>query len=149
MLSSKTLVAFMAMMVVLLFAIGVKAQTPASSWTLHSNINGVNVYYKLGKCTIDPALFNNPTANPSALLNPDVVLLLKFENTTSNDKQISWNDELVANSSATVHQLSLAGMNMHEVICEDAPAFKLSSPNGNNLSAKDAMQFLNITVLTN
>jgi hypothetical protein len=59
------------------------AHADTTGWILQGELNGVNAYYKVGKCGVFPAVF------------------LKFINTNSYAVVISWDDQVLLTNSNT------------------------------------------------
>ncbi len=145
-LKSNARMVIFAILVMLFFVNSTKAQSTSSSlWTYHTQVSGVKVFYKISKCAV------NTSSDPIQIAsNQSSTLELKFENLDASSKAISWNSVLSANNTSTQSTVLLS-LNTKEIDCEFSPLFslKMSANATDPVSVKEALNYLNLTIVTN
>lgn len=146
-LISKSIVALCAIIALSFYVGEAKAQAGMSpQWVLHSQKDGVNIYYQVSRCV--PSTANlDPTQNPDPSKLIPTKLLLKFENLDSKSKTISWNSNLTTKSDAMYKTASLAGLSSLVQDCNSASEIVLKSEmNSNNpISLAEVLGQLNFS----
>ena len=104
-----------------------------------------DIFYKISKCAV-----NNSSDPIQIASNQSSTLELKFENLDVSSKSISWNSILSANNTATQSTVLLS-LNTKEIDCEFSPLFslKMSANATDPISVKEALNYLNLTIVTN
>ena len=116
-------------------------------WTLHSELNGVEVFYSFSECGSDEIDLSNPTV----INTKENVLVLKFVNKNNNTVNVSWSAQLLNSGATSEFNTSISQASEQITNCENSPKIELSSSANDHKpnSVLNAIELLHIEVTLN
>lgn len=144
--SLKSLMALSILFSCLFLSSIVTAQVTTETWTLHSDISGVKVYYGIAECVVEPS--PDAMTDPTALSVGTSVLLLKIDNSNTQSVAVSWNNELTTKADIARSTVEVDASSTSKIDCTKAPKLILSESEGDGrpVSVTEAIKLLSINV---